>query len=351
MKDLLIIDGNSIVNRAFYGIKLLTNKHGLFTNGIYGFLKIMFKNIDLIKPDYICVAFDLKTPTFRHKMYKEYKAQRKGMPEELRMQMPVLKEVLKAMNICILEKDGFEADDIIGTISRMCAKEDVACHILTGDRDDLQLAKDTTDVYLTITKMGSTDTEIYDSDAVFEKYGVTPDEFIDVKGLMGDTSDNVPGVKGIGEKTALGYIQKFKSIEALYENLDDPIVKPAARKKLEEGKDLAFLSKKLCTIDTNVDIGAKLSDFERREYNTERLTELFINLEFNEFLKSVSSGGAADITKDFNFKRITSADELKGAVSLVEGDFVYNLLIFHRYLRMLWKIRMFLRLQTISKAI
>lgn len=325
MKDLLIIDGNSIVNRAFYGIKLLTNKHGLFTNGIYGFLKIMFKNTDLIKPDYICVAFDLKAPTFRHKMYKEYKAQRKGMPEELRMQMPVLKEVLKAMNICILEKEGFEADDIIGTISRMCAKEDVACHILTGDRDDLQLAKDTTDVYLTITKMGSTDTEIYDSDAVFEKYGVTPDEFIDVKGLMGDTSDNVPGVKGIGEKTALGYIQKFKSIEALYENLDDPIVKPAARKKLEEGKDLAFLSKKLCTIDTNVDIGAKLSDFERREYNTERLTELFINLEFNEFLKSVSSGGAADITKDVNFKRITSADELKGAVSLSKENFVYNL--------------------------
>lgn len=325
MKDLLIIDGNSIVNRAFYGIKLLTNKHGLFTNGIYGFLKIMFKNTELIKPDYICVAFDLKAPTFRHKMYKEYKAQRKGMPEELRMQMPVLKEVLKAMNICILEKEGFEADDIIGTVSRMCAKEDVACHILTGDRDDLQLAKDTTDVYLTITKMGSTDTEIYDSDAVFEKYGVTPDEFIDVKGLMGDTSDNVPGVKGIGEKTALGYIQKFKSIEALYENLDDAIVKPAARKKLEEGKDLAFLSKKLCTIDTNVDIGAKLSDFERREYDTERLTELFINLEFNEFLKSVSSGGTADITKDVKFNRITSADELKGAVSLAEGNFIYNL--------------------------
>lgn len=325
MKDLLIIDGNSIVNRAFYGIKLLTNKHGLFTNGIYGFLKIMFKNTELIKPDYICVAFDLKAPTFRHKMYKDYKAQRKGMPEELRMQMPVLKEVLKAMNICILEKEGFEADDIIGTVSRMCAKEDVACHILTGDRDDLQLAKDTTDVYLTITKMGSTDTEIYDSDAVFEKYGVTPDEFIDVKGLMGDTSDNVPGVKGIGEKTALGYIQKFKSIEALYENLDDPIVKPAARKKLEEGKDLAFLSKKLCTIDTNVDIGAKLSDFEIREYDTERLTELFINLEFNEFLKSVSSGGTADITKDVKFNMITSADELKGAVSLAEGNFVYNL--------------------------
>lgn len=325
MKDLLIIDGNSIVNRAFYGIKLLTNKHGLFTNGIYGFLKIMFKNTELIKPDYICVAFDLKAPTFRHKMYKEYKAQRKGMPEELRMQMPVLKEVLKAMNICILEKEGFEADDIIGTVSRMCSEEGVACHILTGDRDDLQLAKGTTDVYLTITKMGSTDTDVYDSAAVFEKYGVTPDEFIDVKGLMGDTSDNVPGVKGIGEKTALSYIQKFKSIEALYENLDDPIVKPAARKKLEDGKDLAFLSKKLCTIDTHVDIGAKLADFEKRDYDTQRLTELFINLEFNEFLKSVSSGGAVDITKDVKFKMVTSADELKRAVSLAEGNFIYNL--------------------------
>ena len=169
MKNLLIIDGNSIINRAFYGIRLLTNKHGLFTNGIYGFLKIMFKAIEELDPGYICVAFDLKAPTFRHKIYSQYKAQRKGMPEELRVQMPVMKEVLRAMNISILEKEGFEADDIIGTVSRICDEEGVPCHILTGDRDDLQLASANTKVHLTISKMGQTTTTQYSEKEVFEQ--------------------------------------------------------------------------------------------------------------------------------------------------------------------------------------
>ena len=325
MKNLLIIDGNSIINRAFYGIRLLTNKHGLFTNAIYGFLKIMFKHMDEINPDYICVAFDLKAPTFRHKIFSEYKAQRKGMPDELRVQMPVMKEVLKAMNIAILEKEGFEADDIIGTVSRICDEEKVKCHILTGDRDDLQLASDNTDILLTITKLGQTTTTAYNASKVFEEYGVTPSEFVDVKGLMGDTSDNVPGVKGIGEKTAFGYIQKFKSIETLYENLDDEIVKPAARKKLEEGRDMAYLSKKLCTIDRFVELDGKIEDFQKKNYNTEKLTELFINLEFNAFLKELSKDNKDDATDNTEFEFINNTDRLSELVSDIKGDFVYRM--------------------------
>ena len=326
MKNLLIIDGNSIVNRAFYGIKLLTNKFGLFTNGIYGFLKIMFKHIDELNPEYICVAFDLKAPTFRHKMYGEYKAQRKGMPEELRVQMPVLKEVLQAMNIAILEKEGFEADDIIGTVSRICDEEKIKCHILTGDKDDLQLASDNTDILLTITRMGNTTVTVYDAKEVLNAFGVTPKEFIDVKGLMGDTSDNVPGVKGIGEKTAFSYIQKFKSIENLYENLDDEIVKKAARQKLEDGREMAILSKKLCTIDRFVPIDEKIDDFKRKEYNIPRLTELFINLEFNAFLKELQASVGGE-SKKANCEIEILKDEaaLITSLSLIKEEFVYKI--------------------------
>ncbi len=324
MKNLLIIDGNSIVNRAFYGIKLLTNKFGLFTNGIYGFLKIMFKHIEELEPDYICVAFDLKAPTFRHKMFKEYKAQRKGMPQELRVQMPVLKEVLQAMNIAILEKEGFEADDIIGTVSRICDNEKIKCHILTGDRDDLQLASDNTNVLLTVTRMGNTVTTVYDDKKVLEDYGVTPTEFIDVKGLMGDTSDNIPGVKGIGEKTAFGYIQKFKSIETLYENLDDDIIKPAARQKLIDGKEMAFLSKVLCTIDRNVSLDASIEDFIRREYNIPRLTELFMNLEFNGFLKELNPK-ISDSSANAEFTVVSGIEQLSELIGHIKDEFVYKI--------------------------
>ncbi len=287
MKKLLIIDGNSIINRAFYGIRLLTNKHGLYTNGIYGFLNIMLKHTEELCPEYIAVAFDLKAPTFRHEMYAQYKAQRKGMPDELRVQMPVMKEILSAMNITVLEKEGFEADDIIGTVSRICKEREVECYILTGDKDDLQLATDTTKILLTVTKGGTTTTTELDSDDVEDTYGVTPEQFIDVKGLMGDTSDNVPGVKGIGEKTAFEYIKKFKSIETLYENLNDDIIKPAARQKLIDGKDMAFLSKKLCTINKNVPLDFDIEDATVKEYDIPRLTELYTNLEFQVFLKKI----------------------------------------------------------------
>ncbi len=289
MKKLLIIDGNSIINRAFYGIKLLTTNKGMYTNGIYGFLNIMLKHMEEINPEYVAVAFDLKAPTFRHKMYTEYKAQRKGMPPELAMQMPVMKEILRAMNVTILEKEGYEADDIIGTVSRMCRENEVECLILTGDKDDLQLASDTTRVLLTVTRGGSTTTTEMDSDDFEDTYGITPGQFVDVKGLMGDSSDNVPGVKGIGEKTAFEYIKKFKSIENLYENLDDSIIKPAARQKLIDGRDMAILSKQLCTIDRNVPLDFSIEDAVVKPYDTERLTELYTNLEFSVFLKKLDS--------------------------------------------------------------
>lgn len=263
-KKLMIIDGNSIANRAFYGIRMLTNKEGLPTNAVYGFINILLKNLEDISPDYATVAFDLSAPTFRHKMFEGYKAQRKGMPDELRAQMPLIKEVITAMQIPILEMEGYEADDIIGTVALQCEQKEIECCIITGDKDDLQLASNTTKIYLTTTSMGNTATDIYDVAAVTAKYGVTPTEFIDVKALMGDNSDNIPGVMGIGEKTAMSLIQKAKSIENLYADLAGYGVKGAALTKLENGKDSAFLSKQLATIDRYVPLECdfdKMSEF------------------------------------------------------------------------------------------
>ena len=206
MKKLLIVDGNSILNRAYYGIRPLSAPDGTPTNAVYGFLNILFKYMDEESFDYLAVAFDVKEKTFRHKMYTEYKAQRKPAPEDFIKQLPVIKEVLSAMNIACIEKAGYEADDIIGTVSAFCDREGVECRILTGDKDDLQLATKNVKISLVITRMGQTTTTLFDEDGVMEKYGVTPKEFIDVKGLMGDSSDNIPGGKGIGEKTAFSII-------------------------------------------------------------------------------------------------------------------------------------------------
>jgi DNA polymerase-1 len=327
MKKLLIVDGNSIINRAFYGIKALANKQGMFTNGIYGFLNILFKNLDDLAPDYIAVTFDLKAPTFRHKKYSQYKAQRKKMPEELAMQMPVLKEILKAMNITIYEKEGYEADDIIGTVSRICDEKGVECYILTGDKDDLQLASKSTRVLLTVTSMGATGTTTYDEDAVFEKYGVTPTEFIDVKGLMGDSSDNVPGVSGIGEKSAFTYIKEFKSIEKLYENLDSPVIKPAAREKLIAGRDMAFLSKDLCTIDRYVPMDFDIDDTVMKDYDNETLSTIFKNLEFNGFMKrlGVAKNDAADVFQGFEAKRLNDVSDLSDKLKNIKDKLSYKI--------------------------
>ncbi len=293
MEKLLIIDGNSILNRAYYGIRMLNAPDGTPTNAVYGFLNILFKNLEEDMPDYLCVAFDVKEKTFRHKMYDLYKAQRKPAPEDFLVQLPLMKQVLGAMNCVCLEKPGYEADDIIGTVSAICEKEGIECSILTGDKDDLQLASDLVKVKLVISKMGSTTTTVYGADEVFEKYSVTPKEFIDVKGLMGDTSDNIPGVKGIGEKTAFGLIEKYKSIENIYAALPDIEATPSVRKKLEEGREDAFLSRRLAEIDRNVPMDFSVEDCRVKEYDKEALAELFVKLNFKSFLGKLDLSSSA----------------------------------------------------------
>jgi DNA polymerase-1 len=284
----MVLDGNSIINRAFYGIRLLTNSEGLYTNAIYGFVNILLKYTQEEKPDYICVAFDVAAPTFRHEKYDKYKAQRKKMPEELAVQMPVLKEVLSAMNINMLTCEGYEADDIIGTVAKCCENEDISCVILTGDKDDLQLATDKTKIKLITTRGGNTLTTDYYAQDVKEQYGITPDEFIDLKGLMGDPSDNIPGVPGIGEKTAAELIKSFGSIEFIYDNIDKINIKDSVRKKLIEGKESAYLSKHLSKIDKNVPIDFCINDCATSSYDKHRLASIFRRLNFSSLIQRLN---------------------------------------------------------------
>ncbi len=288
MKKLLIVDGNSILNRAYYGIRPLTAPDGTPTNAVYGFLNILFKYMEEEKPDYLCIAFDVKAKTFRHKMYEQYKAQRKPAPEDFIVQIPVMKDVLGAMNCACIEKEGYEADDLIGTVSLLCEKEGIECRILTGDKDDLQLASKNTIIKLVITKMGSTTTTDYSDSEVVEKYGVSPVEFIDVKGLMGDTSDNIPGVKGIGEKTALDLIQRYKSIEKIYDGIDGIEVTESVRKKLLADKDNAFLSKTLATIDREVPVDINFEDLRVKDVDNEKTAEIFTRLNFKSFMQKLN---------------------------------------------------------------
>lgn len=333
MKKLLILDANSIVNRAFYAVRLLTTKEGFHTNAIFGFLNIFLKYKEEIKPDYIAAAFDLSAPTFRHKMYDGYKATRHKMPDELREQMPVLKEVLSAMNIPIFEKEGYEADDIIGTAARICEEEDVLCCVLTGDKDDLQLASEKVNIHLVITRMGNTTTEVFDDKKVFEKYGVTPKEFIDLKAIMGDTSDNIPGVKGIGEKGASALIQEFHSIDGVYENIASDKITKSTRAKLIEHKDDAYLSKTLATIDRNVPISFEVENLSVKDADENALFDVFTKLEFYSFIKKMGlskSAEQAEAKEDFwegkTFEMIFDADVLKEKLSkenicfLLSGD-------------------------------
>lgn len=283
---LLILDGNSILNRAFYAIPHLTAPDGLHTGGIYGFLVTLLRTIKTENPDALAVAFDLPAPTFRHKAYTEYKATRHKMPTELAEQLPVLKEVLRAMRITILEAEGYEADDIIGTVARLCRESDTDCRILTGDRDDLQLACEKVHVLLTTTRAGKTETVEYDAAAVFEKYGVSPEALREVKGLMGDTSDNIPGVRGIGEKTALALIQKYSTLEGVYAHIEE--TKGAQKTKLEEGRDMAFLSRELGTIFTEVPLSHSLSEMAKKEYDAETLSALFRRLDFKALMEEIA---------------------------------------------------------------
>ena len=254
---LLVLDGNSIINRAFYGIKLLTTKNGDYTNAVYGFLNMMLRFEDICKPDAVAVAFDLHAPTFRHKMYDAYKAGRHAMPDELRSQMPVVKNLLKLLGIKVLECEGWEADDILGTLAEACREKGDSCYLATGDRDSLQLAHDGVKVLLARTKS----TDVMDEKAIFETYGVEPHDLIQVKALQGDSSDNIPGVKGIGEKTALDLISRFKTVDYIYEHIDEIDVKPGVRAKLKADKDNAYLSLKLGKIVTDAPVSTDINDY------------------------------------------------------------------------------------------
>ncbi len=278
-EKILIIDGNSIINRAFYGVPLLSNKKGEFTNAVYGFLNIFFKLIDEENPEYIAVAFDLKAPTFRHLKYNDYKGTRKGMPDELAAQMPILKEVLTKMNVKIYEKEGFEADDILGTIAKTTEKMGLSPIIVSGDRDLLQIATDKIKIRIPKTKGGKTEIEDYYDKDVIAKYEVTPTEFIDVKALMGDSSDNVPGVPSIGEKTAIKIIKEYKSVENAIENAEH--IKPKrASENLIEFKEQALLSKYLVTIVTNADFGFSLDDTKIKDMFNKDVYDVIHRLEF-----------------------------------------------------------------------
>ncbi|MCR4616393.1 MAG: DNA polymerase I [Clostridiales bacterium] len=281
---ILAIDGNSIINRAFYGIKLLTTKDGRFTNGIYGFLNILLKLKEDIGPDAVAVAFDLKAPTFRHKMYDGYKAGRKGMPDELAQQMPVLKKLLDAMGYTIIEAEGWEADDILGTISGLCRGED-KCFIATGDRDCLQLINENTFVCLASTKMGRAITTTYDIEKTKEDYGVSPEKLIDIKALMGDSSDNIPGVAGIGQKTATELIQRFDNIDKIYAELDTIDIKPSVRSKLEADKDMAYLSRDLGRISKSAPIDTDLTHYIPSEANAFEVTKILADLEMFKMIE------------------------------------------------------------------
>ncbi len=286
---LLVIDGNSIINRAFYGIKMLTTKDGRFTNGIYGFMNIFHRLLDDCTPDRVAVAFDLKAPTFRHKMYEDYKAGRKGMPDELREQMPVLKELLTLMGYKIVEKEGWEADDILGTLSVQMGEGD-RCFIATGDRDSLQLVSENTTVLLASTKMGRTQTVAYDAEKIREEYGVTPKQMIEIKALQGDSSDNIPGVTGIGPKTAGELIQKFGNIEYIYENIDTLDIKPKLREKLVADKDNAFLSHKLGTIALDAPIDTDMDSYKKASGDAGAATRLLASLEMFKMIETFGLG-------------------------------------------------------------
>lgn len=334
MKRLLILDSNSILNRAYYGVRPLSASDGTPTNAVYGFLNILIKLISDFKPDYLCAAFDLKAPTFRHKMYDGYKAQRKPMPEELAKQMPISKEILSLMDVPLLQLEGYEADDIIGTVSRICGENDVECYIATGDKDDLQLVSPTTRVILTVSKYGTPETTVYDEAAVKERYGVTPGEFIDIKALMGDPSDNIPGVEGIGEKGAMSLISQFHSIEYIYDNIDDVGIKGKKLEKLKAGKEMAQLSKQLATIDLNVPLEFDMEScrFDGVAEDNGGLYKILHTLELKSVIKKfnlIPPSDAPDIavmTDIFDgtqISEISTAAELKEILSgLVEYELI-----------------------------
>lgn len=323
MKKLVLIDGNSIMNRAFYGImgsKMLTTKDGKYTNAIYGFLAIMFKIIEDIEPEYIGVAFDLKGPTERHKLYEGYKANRKGMPNELAEQMPIIKEVLKAMNIDIIEKQGYEGDDLLGTLAKYGEKQGLKVTILSGDRDTFQLASKNITIRIPRTKAGKTEQEEYDEDKIKETYGIMPKQLIEVKALQGDTSDNIPGVPGIGEKTALALIQQYNTIEELYEKIEkgEDTLKGKQKENIVENKELAYISKTLGTINTEVPIEDTIENLKVEEWDKEKVLEIFKELRFNKYIERFNLTEGQEQNKKETQKELYEIEENKDLSEILE---------------------------------
>ena len=320
---LVILDGNSIVNRAFYGIRQLSAPDGTPTNGVYGFLAILRKLIDAEKPDSLCVAFDLKAPTFRHKRYDGYKAQRKGMPEELAVQIPILKEVLDEMGILRLELEGYEADDLLGTVGKRCEASGWDCRIVTGDKDSFQLISETTHVCHVKSRMGQTETKEYTPELFREEYGFEPVRIIDLKALMGDSSDNIPGVAGVGEKTAMDLVQRYGTLQKIYDKLDELDIKEGVRKKLREGRESAELSYELATICTSAPIKFEPADALWHDNYKRGLYGLFKKLGFNKFIEkwgieaSQDTSGAAE-TAHMHISDAPTYDELCKAVKTAE---------------------------------
>ena len=290
---IVLIDGHSILNRAFYGLPDLTNSEGLHTNAIYGFLTIMFKILEEEKPEYLTVAFDVHAPTFRHKMYAEYKGTRKPMAEELRQQVPVIKEVLHAMGVLTIECAGLEADDLLGTLSKRCEEKGMEVSVISGDRDLLQLATDHVKIRIPKTKQGRTEVEDYYAKDVKEKYQVTPQEFIDLKALMGDASDNIPGVPSIGEKTATKIITEYHSIENAHDHVEE-LKPPRASKALLEHWDMAVMSKKLATINVTADFPYELYEAKLGSLYTEDAYDYFQKLQFKNLLSRFDVTKAAE---------------------------------------------------------
>ena len=310
---ILAIDGNSIINRSFYGIRLLTTKSGEYTNAVYGFITTLNRILADEKPDGVVVAFDVKKPTFRHERYTEYKAGRKGMPEELHSQMPILKEWLSLMGYCIIEKAGYEADDILGTVSAICEESGNQCIIATGDRDALQLVSDTTRVLLTATKMGKPEHINYNKAALFERYGVTPRGMLELKALQGDSSDNIPGVAGIGEKTASDLITRFGSIDYIYENIDTLDIKETVKNKLIQGRENAYLSRWLGEICKCVPLNMSVSEFLPKTRDENGVAALMTRLEFFKLMENMGITPKAQQI-GFNF------DEEKPAFKVVAAN-------------------------------
>lgn len=329
----LILDGNSILNRAFYGIKILSNKEGQMTNAIYGFLSTLQKLLNEVSPEAVVIAFDVKKPTFRHKMYSGYKSSRKGMPEELASQVPILKDLLKAMGYHLISCEGYEADDILGTFAQYCDQKNYSCVLATGDRDSLQLISKNVSVRIAKTKFGKAESILYDSEKVKEEYGVTPDQLVDIKALQGDTSDCIPGVMGIGEKTARDLISRFGNIDYIYKNLENLDIKENLKLKLKNGKETAFLSYDLGKINKHVPINIADEENIPQKQNTQEVKKILTRLEFYSFIEKMNLSDVNTIEEfvsfDKNFDNFLKMVDTVKEVSLLFDKNNNSFYIFH----------------------